>query len=126
MADRPGPGSVPKTVSELFPSKWVKARDLPPGGRVVTIERFEVRSFRRPSGAEVPGLVLYFYKATKGMITNQTQAHKLEELLGSEVFGDWVGKRVLLRPGKAHNGEPTIIIEAAPEMANGGEAQEGK
>jgi hypothetical protein len=108
MADQP------KTVSELFPSKWLKPRDLPQAGRVAMIEGYDFQEFRRPDGAKEKGLVLRFRNATKGLILNQTQAGALVRITGSEAFADWVGCRVLLKPGKAANGKDTVVIEAAP------------
>lgn len=104
-----------QTISELYPSKWLKAIDLPPTGRVATIERTEIQNFRKPTGKTEPALVIYFERATKALITNKTQLRAIESLTGSERFDDWPGARLHLKPGIASNKKPTIIIERATD-----------
>lgn len=102
--------AAPQTISELYPSKWLKATDLPAGGRVATVERYEVQDFHKPNNKTEPALVLYFERATKALITNKTQLKAMEEITGSERFADWPGARVHLQPAIAPNKKPTIEI----------------
>jgi hypothetical protein len=104
--------SVPKTVSELYPPKWVKAADL--GGHAVSVKitSVTVESFRLPDGTFRASAVLAFEGKTKRLILNRTQCKQLAEVAGSERFEDWVGRTVILAPATAQNGKPTIAIRA--------------
>jgi hypothetical protein len=104
--------NTPKTVSELYPPKWVKAADL--GGHVVTvvISDVTVESFRLPDGTHRASAVLAFEGKTKRLILNKTQCKQLAEITGSERFEEWVGRSVSLAPAMAQNGKPTISIRA--------------
>ena len=102
--------NTPKTVSELYPPKWVKAVDL--GGRAVNVKitGVAVESFRLPDGTFRESAVLAFEGKTKRLILNKTQCKQLTALAGSERFEDWIGRSVSLSPARAQNGKPTIEI----------------
>ncbi|HEY64247.1 MAG TPA: hypothetical protein G4O02_06710 [Caldilineae bacterium] len=104
----------PQTVSELYPSKWLKAADL--GGRavVVKIVAVDVEEFRQRDGSKKLAAVLTFERARKRMILNKTQCGQMVTITGSERFADWVGHTVMLAPAVAHNGKATIAIRKAP------------
>ena len=110
---------TPATVSELYPSPWLKPEDL--AGRAVTVKivAAQVEEIRQFDGTKTPKLVLSFEKASKRLITNKTQARRLAELTRTEAFADWAGHRVTLKPAVAQNGKPTIAIDAAPAAGNG-------
>lgn len=81
-------------ISKLFPSKYVKAADL--GGKHVTltIEKLVVEELGH--GAEKENKpVLYFHKATKGLILNRTNAMAVAALYGDE-SDHWTGKRITI------------------------------
>jgi hypothetical protein len=105
--------NTPKTVSELYPPKWVKAADL--GGHAVTVKISDVavESFRLPDGTHRASAVLAFEGKTKRLILNKTQCKQLVEITGSERFEEWVGRSVSLAPATAQNGKPTIAIRAS-------------
>ncbi len=104
----------PETVSELYPSKWLKAADL--NGRAVTVKitRVDVEEFRQRDGSKKLAAVLTFERARKRMILNKTQCGQMVAITGSERFADWVGHTVMLVPATAHNGKATIAIREAP------------
>ena len=104
--------NTPKTVSELYPPKWVKAADL--GGHAVTvvISDVTVESFRLPDGTHRASAVLAFEGKAKRLILNKTQCKQLIEITGSERFEEWVGRSISLAPATAQNGKPTIAIRA--------------
>lgn len=104
------PNGSPQTIAELYPSKWLKAPDLPPTGRVATIARWAIEEFRQPNNQNEPALVLYFVNATKALICNKTQLRAIAEITGSERFADWVGARLHLKPALAANKKPTISV----------------
>jgi hypothetical protein len=112
--------TLPDTVSDLFPSKWLNAGDL--NGRTfdLTISRIDGDMFPihpRTREKELKAVV-YFEKARKGLILNATQATQIAEIAGSSRFTDWPGTRVTLAPGTAPNGKPTITIRTAPAPAD--------
>lgn len=118
-------------VRAVFPSPWISCDDL--GNRKfelviksVTIEQVHDRQ----TNQKVDKLVVAFQEAKKRFITNKTQAFALARLCGSDETEQWVGKRIALRAGKAHNGKPTIVVEAAAVQApathlNNGEDVDG-
>ena len=103
----------PATVSELYPSQWLRAGDLRPGGVHVKIIGVEVQEMRQRDGTLKQSAVLTFEKATKRMICNITQCRALAEILESERFVDWVGHTVCLVPTTAPNGKGTIEVQRA-------------
>jgi hypothetical protein len=105
--------NTPKTVSELYPPKWVKAADLGGHAVIVVISDVTVESFRLPDGTHRASAVLAFEGKTKRLILNKTQCKQLAEITGSERFEEWVGRSVSLAPATAQNGKPTIAIRAA-------------
>ncbi len=102
----------PTSVSELFPSKYLKADDLHGKAYTLQIARVEVEQMHsRFSGQDEWKAVVYFANAERGLVLNVTNAHKLAEICGSEVFSVWVGKTVGLRPA-TFNGKPTVQVFA--------------
>ena len=104
------------TVSQLYPSPWLKADDLV-GSVAVKIAKVTVEEIRQPDGEKTPRIVLSFSKdgkpTKKRLICNKTQALRIAELTRTEEFNRWVGLEVILQPAKATNGKPTIAITAA-------------
>lgn len=94
-------------ISECFPSKFLKAADLPAGREVeVVIERAEL--------SEVdPGIfkpTLYFTGKTKGLVLNSTNANTLRDVLGDET-DDWNGKRIVIfATTTTYMGRPTPCL----------------
>ncbi len=103
----------PQTIDDLWPNPWLKCEHLPPQGAVVTIKKTSLEMLR-PNGKPEQKLVVEFEKATRKLVCNKTQGYRLAEITGTKKFGQWVGCRVRLTRGKAHNGKPTIIIDPAP------------
>ena len=118
------PQTRPRTVSELFPSRWLKASDLK-APVVVTIAACEwVEVYDRQSRTTVEKLALSFtydkpngetVRLQKRLLLNKTQALSIAEITGTEVFAEWPGATVQLVVGRAQNGKPTIAVTAAPE-----------
>jgi hypothetical protein len=83
-------------VQDIFPSKYVKASDL--NGRTVTLTITKAVLEKLGHGAEQETkLVLYFAKATKGFVTNRTNAMIVAAMYGNET-NDWIGKRITIYP----------------------------
>lgn len=84
-------------ISDIFPSKYVKAADLQ--GRPVTLAIKDVRveEMTNHSNEKERKAVVYFEKATKGLVLNRTNAQIIANLYGDET-DHWRGKRVTLYP----------------------------
>lgn len=83
-------------ISQLFPSKYVKATDL--NGKTVTLTIAKLVLEELGHGAEKERKpVLYFQKATKGLVLNRTNAMTIAALYGDE-SDDWAGKRISIYP----------------------------
>lgn len=109
----------PQTVSELFPSKWLKAADLKRPFNL-EIEKTEfVTVYDVRSKEHVLKLVVSFKGAQKRLIPNKTQCEALWAIIESERFEDWADHTVTLSPGKSHNLKPTIVISRPAGNGNG-------
>lgn len=104
---------TPQTVSDLYPSKYVKPADLQGKPVTVHIAKVSVEELRQFDGTRALKVVLTFHKAAKRMILNKTQCLALASITGSERFDAWVGHTITLSPGMAHNGKPTLLISRA-------------
>ena len=114
------------TVSQMFPREWLHPDDIRNRSPLtVAIERAQIElRYNTRSKREEDRLIIYFYKATRHLIANKTQAFELAEATGTEVFGDWKGHEVRLSHGIAPNRKPTITISAAPNAQAQAEAQD--
>lgn len=93
---RPVEGMLIMKISQLFPSKFVKAADLNGKTVTLTIAKLVVEELGHgPDKERKP--VLYFQKATKGMVLNRTNAMTIAALYGDE-SDEWEGKRISIYP----------------------------
>lgn len=94
-------------ISKLFPSKYVKALELNGKTVTLTIAKLVIEELGHGKDAERKP-VLYFQKATKGLILNATNAKTIAALYGDE-SDDWTGKSIAIYPdrvrafGKMHD-----------------------
>lgn len=79
-------------INKLFPSKYAKAHDLPESGVVVVMSHIKIEKMGQPPKDNA---VLYFERASKGMVLNRTNAMIIASLYGPETDG-WKGKRIRL------------------------------
>jgi hypothetical protein len=85
-------------ISQLFPSKYVKAADLNGKSVTLTIAKLVLEELGHgPEKERKP--VLYFQKATKGLVLNRTNAMIVVGLYGDE-SDEWEGKRITIYPTK--------------------------
>jgi hypothetical protein len=86
-------------ISDIFPSKYVRAADL--NGRTITltIKELRVEDMTNHSGEKERKPVLYFEKATKGLVLNRTNALIIAGLYGDESDA-WRGKRISIYPAR--------------------------
>ena len=79
-------------INESFPSKYLKASDIPEEGQTVVIVRINQEEIGKDKEIRP---VLYFEGEDKGIILNKTNATNISKLYGYET-DDWSGKKVVL------------------------------
>lgn len=114
MTSKPQSQPQPKTVSELFPSKFLSAEDLQGKVFKLKIAAVEFIQIHDRYEGDVTKAAIRFDGARKQLILNITQARAVAAIVGSEAFANWIGHEVILRPGRADNGKPTITIDPVP------------
>jgi len=87
---------MPK-VSELFPSKYLRASDLAGKYMRATISKVEVIDVGGQGKAEDTKPVLSLKNRSKALVMNKTNSYALAKAYGDEL-DDWVGKEVEVYP----------------------------
>ena len=98
-------------VSEMFPSKFLSASDIPMGKQVqVVIQSIEFETMN--DGKQKP--ILYFQDKQKGMVLNVTNANKIATMHGDETQ-NWIGQHISINsePVQGPNG-PTTGLRVVP------------
>jgi hypothetical protein len=106
--------SHPQTVSELYPSKWLKCADLNGRSFTLTIQTVKLEELHNPRTNKKELKAVLDFGRSKRLPLNPTQCHDLTDIAQSERFEEWPGTRITLRPGISHNGKQTIAITPAP------------
>ena len=84
-------------MTDLFPSKYLKAADLRGQPRVVTIKKVEHVVFK-DDGTDVLKAVLHFEeKDTRAVVVNKSNFAMLTEICGSDDDADWPDNKIELR-----------------------------
>ena len=111
----------PLTVSDLFPSPWLRASDLktPVTVKIISAELVEVYDKRRQEHAKKLALGFEYRDKplSKRLLVNKTNAYALAEICGTEEVRHWPGHVVTLSPGMSPNRKPTIIVSKQEEGA---------
>lgn len=101
-------------ASDIYSSPFLRAADLQKPVKL-TISDLEIGSFTdQRTQQEQRRVVVGFDGAKKRLILNKTNAGNLAAAFGDELAA-WPGKSVILAPGVAANGQPTVLASAAPE-----------
>lgn len=101
-------------IRSVFPSPWISPDDLGDRRFELTISAVTIEEVHdRTTNQKVRKLVVAFAEAKKRFICNKTQAFAIAKHAGHDDTDHWIGKKVALRSGKAHNGKPTIVVEKA-------------
>lgn len=99
------------SIYDIWPSRWLKARDLGDGTARVHIETVTVENLRNPrTNRNEPKLVIGFAGKVKRLVLNKTQAQSIAALSGSDDYTTWPGHACLLSAGIAPNAMPTIVV----------------
>ena len=84
-----------KSLSEAFPSKYLKAIDLENQEAIATIGKV-VTEVLENDGKKEEKAVVYFEGFDKGLVLNKTNGLSIAEIAGSEVFETWPGACICL------------------------------
>lgn len=86
-------------LSEMFPRKYATGEDLAGRPATLVISKITCEKMRPdPRAPEVEKYVLYFEKATRGIILNRTIAEEIAAIVGSDDTNNWPGCKVTLYP----------------------------
>ncbi len=97
--------------SDVFPSKYLSAADVPEEGITITIRKVSIE--RMPDGAEKP--IATFDERVKDMLINVTKWNTIAELYGDD-SDDWIGEKITIRPGTTkYAGKTVACIDVMPK-----------
>lgn len=97
-----------------YQSPWLKPEDLLGRAVVAVVEKVVIEEVRTFDGKKEPKVVVAFQGKTKRLILNKTQAFAMAAAAKTDVFADWKGLAVSLKPAMTRTGKPTIDIGPAP------------
>jgi hypothetical protein len=81
-------------INNLFPSKYLKAADLPEDEAVsLKIAKIKIEEVGKDKDTKP---VIYFEGEEKGFVANKTNCRAIAALTGSEEVEEWVGQTVRL------------------------------
>lgn len=81
-------------INDAFPSKYLKAGDLPEDtAQVVTIEKVQIEEIGREKQRKP---VIHFEELDKAFVCNKTNAKSIARITGTEEFEEWTGTKVAL------------------------------
>ena len=109
-------------AAEFFPSKFLKAADLPATPLIVTIAGVGSEAFGE--GRDIQRkLVLTFKDQPLGMVVNKTNFTMLREITGSANTDAWIGQRVQLVAARVDfQGKRVLAIRIEPVATTGAAA----
>jgi hypothetical protein len=84
------------TLSEAFPSRFLKASDLQGGPVVGTIKLAELEKIKGYDGREQAKIVIYFARALKPLVLNRTNAESIMDISGADDTESWPGTKIEL------------------------------
>jgi hypothetical protein len=92
-------------INTAFPSKYVKAAEIPEEGLVAAIDRVDMEDVDG-KGSMKP--VLYFRGGKKGLVLNVTNSKKIVQLVGSDNTDNWAGQRITLYQSETEYAGDTV------------------
>jgi len=105
-------------IDEAFPSKYMKASDLPEDVAVAyTIEKITMADIGKEKQRKP---VITFEESEKEFVCNKTNANSIAKVLGSRDTDEWIGKQIkLFRTEVEFGGE---MVESIRVKTKGGAA----
>lgn len=113
---------MPK-VSDMQPSKYLKASDADDGDLIVTIRDIKEETVGMGKDQESKW-VLYFEEQSKGLILNKTNMNTIAKLYGDDT-DDWEGKKITLFSTEVQFKDemvPALRIRSKPPKPRGAAA----
>lgn len=105
---------MPK-LSDLFPSTYLKADDIPDEGLIVTITGCEMVELGMGADKETKPC-LSFKEEKKGLVCNKTNCQTIATLTGSDDTDDWEGHKIkLITMEVAFQGKMGMAIRVSPK-----------
>lgn len=93
-------------IDQAFPSKYLKASDLPEeGSTAYTIEDVKMEEIGREKQVKP---IIYFVDEDKGFCANKTNCNTIAKLLGSRNTDDWHGKGIRLYRTEVQFGDEMV------------------
>jgi hypothetical protein len=93
------------TKNEAFPSRWLKAEDIPQQGLALKIAKIEVEKIGTD---QKENYVVYFRGQDKALVLNGTNWELIAAALREENSDDWPGKIIELFPTTTNFGAKTV------------------
>jgi hypothetical protein len=111
------------TRDQAFPSKWLKAADVPPTGVDATITRVEQEEVDYGDGPKL-AVNVTFAEMHKPLGLNATNWDSIESLHGKDT-DEWIGKKVRLYSTKTRNPQGATVpcVRIMPSVGNGTAAE---
>lgn len=106
--------SKPKSVSELYPRRWLKAEDLRGKAVDLIVEQAYIDEIYNQRERQNEWKAILDFGRSKDLILNKTQTMEMAAITGTEFFAEWGGTAIRLSPAIARNGKPTIKISSPP------------
>jgi hypothetical protein len=101
------------TRSQVYPSRWLNAVDLPPDGEQVTIRKVTIKEIGRKRERKP---ICAFDEIDKELVVNLTNWTNIAELTGEDDSDNWAGHAIkLVRVRVPYGGKnvEAIRVEAA-------------
>jgi hypothetical protein len=92
------------TMSDVFPSKYLKAASLSGKPVTYTIHSFAIEEL---GDAKERKPVLYFQEINSGLVLNKTRWQSIEDVYGEDTDG-WTGKKLELYPDRTRFGGKVV------------------
>lgn len=81
-------------INNLFPSKYLKAADLPEDEAVsFKIAKIKLEEIGKDKDTKP---VIYFEGEEKGLVANKTNCRIIASIIGSDEIDDWIGQTIRL------------------------------
>jgi hypothetical protein len=101
-------------IDEFFPTKYLKANEIPDKGGMVTIETVVFEDMEATSFAPAATKpVLYLREFKKGIVLSRALATSIAEILGQQETISWIGKHIYIYATLIDSGRgPHLAIRA--------------
>jgi hypothetical protein len=92
-------------ISQIFPSRWLKAADLGPDGETVTIRKITMELVGEDRENKP---VITFDEIDKELVLNVTNANAIADVTGEDDSDNWPGQVIKLVRSRVQFGAKTV------------------